>query len=219
MTNLVGEPARKRTASRVLLSLVMVVLGVMGLDRIRDALPSLGNPFSSHTVDRSGPAVLHALEDVSLYNAATANYSVIIDSEKDTRWVPSVISGERAVFVAAGSVPASVDFSALGADNVVVTDERVVVSLPAVRLGQARIDPGASRVVSRDRGLLNRLGSVFSDTPTSEKPLYLEAQRRLSAAAKADPALSSRARANTTRMLRELLAPLGFTQVQVRFTR
>lgn len=219
VTNLVGDmPARPRSASRVVVALAMIVLGVVGLDRLRDALPSLGNPFSTHTIDRSAPVVLHALEDVSRYNAATANYSVVIDSEKDTRWVPSVISGERAVFVAAGSVAATVDFSSLDAGHVLLNGGHVTVSLPAVTLSHPRIDPAASRVVSRDRGLMNRLGSVFSDSPTGERGLYLLAERRLASSAATDRALTTRAEQNTTRMLRALLTPLGFDKVDVTFT-
>ena len=71
-------------------------------------------------------------------------------------------------------------------------------------------------VVSRDRGLLDRLGSVFSDTPTGERELQLAAQEKMKAATAASD-LSGRAEQNTRKMLETLLGSLGFTSVTVTF--
>jgi hypothetical protein len=64
--------------------------------------------------------------------------------------------------------------------------------------------------------LLDRLAGLFTDTPTSERPLYRLAERRLERAAQ-DSGLVDLANGNTEAMLRSLLTSLGFTDVTVTF--
>jgi hypothetical protein len=92
----------------------------------------------------------------------------------------------------------------------------VTVTLPEPTLGRAVIDMRASRVASHDRGLLNRVGSLFSENPNSERRFYELAQKKLGAAAR-DSSLIERAKTNTSQMLRGLLHKLGYTDVQVNF--
>lgn len=212
-----GVPGRRRAGGRIVVIGAVALVGVLGLQRLSELLPDLGNPFGSTAVDRSEPAVLRALEDASRFHAATANYSVVVDVEDDVRYVPAFLAGERAVFVAVGSVPVTVDLAALGAGNVTVDGDDVLVRLPEPVVGDAAIDADRSRVASRDRGVLDRLGSVFSDTPTGDRRLYLAAERQLEAAAAADDSLAERARVNTKAMLGDLLEPLGFDVVGVEF--
>ncbi len=196
----------------------MVAALMVGAGRIGDLLPSLPNPFGSETVDRTQPAILQSLEDLSRYEAARANFEVIVDSEKDARFIPSVIRGERTLFVGAGSVEATVDFSGLDEGSIRVSEDRrsVEVTVPAPTLSEPRVDPDRSRVVSRDRGVLDRVGSMFSDSPTSDRPLYLAAEKKMRAAAGSSD-LQARAEDNTRRMLDSTLRALGFTSVTVTF--
>ena len=195
----------------------MLALSVVDLGSL---LPSLGNPFASEQVDRSGPPLLEAIEDLSEYKAATGHFESIVDVEDDTRFVPSFISGERTVFVASGTVDATVDFSALpeGAIEVSPDGRSVVVTVPPAALSEPRIDSERSRVVARDRGVLDRVGSVFSDSPTSERELYLLAEDKLAAAAQGSD-LRERAETNTRRMLTGMLGSLGYDDVTVTFER
>lgn len=198
----------------------LVVMGVVaGMGRLGFHLPALPNPFSTKTVDRTQPALLKSLEDLSRYQAATANFQVIVDTEKDARYLPSVIKGERTVFVAAGSTDAFVDFSKLDERSIQVSEDRrsATIVLPEPSLSQPVVDPEQSRVATRERGLLDRIGSVFSDSPTSERPLYLAAQAKMQQAADQSD-LRKRAEDNTTKMLQGMLRSLGFTDVTVSFT-
>lgn len=217
MPALVPSRSFRRRPPRALATVLIATLALLGLGRLQDLLPQLSNPFSSSTVDRSAPVVLAALADVAEFKAATASYSVVIDVEKDTRFIPSFVKGERTVFLATGSVDAAVDFSTLGADRVEVDNGTVTLRLPEAELDRARIDPRESRVVSRDRGVIDRVGSIFSDSPTSERSLYLQAESKLDRAASSDPEIRLRAEQNTQRMLERLLTPLGFEQVEVVF--
>jgi len=214
-------PERGRgPGTRVLLALVLVAAVVAGAALLGhwSPWPSLRNPFSTRSVDRSPPVVLKAIEDLHVYKAASGNYQLLVDLEKDTKYLPSFVKGERTLFVAVGSVDAEVDFSGIEKGAIKVSDDRrrVSITLPHARLTKARIDPDASYVVSRERGVLDRLGSVLSDNPTSERELYQLAARKLGAAA-VQSGLVARAEANTRAMLEGMLHSLGFTTVTVTF--
>lgn len=179
------------------------------------ALPSL-NPFGSETIDRSQPAVLRSIEKLSEYRAATANLEVIVDVERDVKLLPSFIKGEKVLFVAGGTVDAVVSFE----DPGVEVDEgrrSATITLPPPGLSEARIDLERSRVYDRDRGLLDRVESVFEDSPTSDQELIALAETKLEEAAAEDASLGAAAERNTRQMLEGLLTGLGFESVTVRF--
>jgi hypothetical protein len=204
-------------AARVVAVVLAVLLGWVGVHHLGDLIPGFGNPFATKKVDRTGPAVLKALDDLHEYRAATGSYQVMVDIEKDARYIPSFLPGERTLFLAQGAVDAGVDFSGLGPGAVTVNpDHSVTVSLPHATLSKPVLDTDASHVVDRDRGLLDRLGSVFSDSPTGEQALYAAAEPKLRAAADAS-GLIARADQNTSQMLQKFLAGLGFDKVSVVF--
>ncbi len=211
---------RDRRLRSVALTAVVLVLLAIGLQSVNlPSLPSLSNPFGTKTVDRSGPVLLLKLTDLARFQAATGSFQVIIDDEKDVPNVPSLVAGERTLFVAQGSVDAYVDFTGIGKDAVTVSADgkRVDIALPPAALSDARVDPELSRVYSRERGVLDRLGGVFSDNPTSERELYLAAEKKFGEAAKAG-GLQKRAEDNTRSMLTGLLGTLGYTDVNVEFS-
>ena len=195
----------------VVLALILVPGWLFGL------LPSFPNPFAEETIDRSQPAVLRSIRDLREFRAATGNFQVIVDIERDTA-LPAAILGERTLFLAVGSVDATVDFGALGSENVVVSDDRrrATITLPAPTLSRPRLDLRRSHVYDRDRGVLNRIGDVFSEGD-DQREIYVAAERKLTEAAGRTPGIRSRAKVNTRAMLRTLLRSLGFTRVTVRF--
>lgn len=200
----------------IVLGAVLAVVALTVAGKV-DLVPSLPNPFATRTIDRSQPPFLESLEDISRFEAASANFQVMVDNEKDTRFVPSIIKGERTVYLASGSVAATVDFGALDRGSVqILPDGSVTIQLPAPVLSEPRVDPSRSRVVSRDRGLLDRVGSIFSDNPTSERELNLAAQDKMASAAAASD-LRTRAEQNTRAMLEGLLRSLGYDDVTVTF--
>jgi hypothetical protein len=201
-------------AAALLVLVLWIAFGGLG-----GCVPHFGNPFRTETVDRSSPVVLKSIENLRRFQAATGHYEVIVDLEKDTRFVPAVVRGERVLFVAVGNVDAGVDFRNLDEDAVDVSNGRrtVVLELPHAEIFSARIDPEQSYVYDRDRGLVDRVASIFQDNPTSERDLYRAGEEKLRAAAEENPSLLARAELNTRRMLRGLLEALGFTDVTIRF--
>jgi hypothetical protein len=208
---------QRRRLGIPLLVLGVAVLFVVGLLAVSAWLPSLVNPFDTLRVDRTQPAVLLALDDLSEYHAATGHFQVIVDVERDSQ-LPAFLQGERTLFVAGGTVDAVVDFDRLGAEDVRVSADRraVELNLPGPRLSDPRVDPQRSYVYTRQRGLLDRVGGAFSDNPTTDRELYLLAEEKLAAAA-AETELAQRAEANTRDMLETMFAALGFETVRVTF--
>jgi hypothetical protein len=211
---------RPRLPLRLVVGVVVLLAALLAVSRLTDLRlwPSLPNPFASREVDRSQPVLLKAIVDLKVYKAASGNFQVLVDLEESARGVPLLIKGERTLFVAAGTVDAEVDFSTIdrGAIEVSADGRSARVTLPRAHLTRARIDPDRSYVFSRERGLLDRLGSVLSDNPTSERRLYQLAEDRLEAAA-TESGLVERAEQNTRAMLESMLRSLGYRDVTVTF--
>jgi hypothetical protein len=201
------------SALAVLLVAVMVAALFVAIGSITGLLD-----FGSKTIDRSQPPLLIQLSDLAEYRAASANFEVIVDLEKDTKYLPDFLSGQRAVMVAAGDVDAKVDFGALTSDKIVVSEDRrsVTVTLPAPVLTEVRIDNSRTYVASRNRGLFDRVAGAFSGNPVDDQKLYAAAENKLREAA-AQTALIDKAQTNTRAMLESLLHSLGFTNVTVVF--
>ncbi|MGA4856353.1 DUF4230 domain-containing protein [Streptomyces koyangensis] len=181
-----------------------------------DLVPGLDDVFGSETKDRTGPAVLKSIRDMSSYQAASGNFQVVVDLEKDTKYVPDAIKGTRTLFVGAGTVGASVDLGGIGDDAVTVNEERTraEIRLPHAKLGKPALDADRSYTVSKQRGLLDRLGDFISDNPGSEQAVNKLAVQHIGDAAK-ESGLVARAERNTTGMLEGLLTSLGFEEVTV----
>ncbi|HKA68525.1 MAG TPA: DUF4230 domain-containing protein [Actinomycetes bacterium] len=212
------RPDRRIPGGRLAAGLAILVLLFLFVGQVLDILPRLGNPFSERTVDRSQPVLLQSIQDLSQYEAATGNFQVIIDLEKDARFIPAIIRGERTLFVAAGSVDVSVDFSTLQAGAIEVSEDRdsVRIVLPRPQLERANVDTDRSYVYSQQRGLLDRIGSVFSSNPSNQQQLYVLGAERIQAAA-AESGLVERAETNTRAMLTGMLQSLGFRTIDVEF--
>ncbi|MFP5578604.1 MAG: DUF4230 domain-containing protein [Acidimicrobiia bacterium] len=205
-----------KTALRTIVAATTAVV-VLALGAAVLGFPSFGNPFASETVVRDHAAVLQSLEEIAELRAATGEYQVVVDVEDETRFIPGFIKGERTTFLAQGSVDALVDLGQLDEDSVIVADDgSVTVVLPPAVLAGPVLDHEASGVLDRDRGVLDRVGGVFSDAPTSDKGLYREAERRLAEAA-ADSDLLATGQANAAATVEELLRAAGIERVRVIF--
>ena len=176
------------------------------------------DPFGSKMVDRTGPALLQAVTGLHDYHAATGTFEVIVDVEKDAKFLPSAIRGEHTTLMAHGTVDAGVDLSSLDPTAILVdkTTSTVTLTLPRARLYKAQIDLSKSHVIDHKRGLLDRLGSTFGGAPTSDRAIFRLAETKLAAAARSS-SIRGTAEANTRSMLVQLVTGLGFEHVTVRF--
>jgi Protein of unknown function (DUF4230) len=201
-----------------------LALGALGLAMLMAGGPLLSmltdrfNPLAVKTIDRTGPTLLTAISDMHTYQAASGEFQVMVDIEKDAKWLPSAIRGERVVLLAQGSVDAGVDLGSIGPRSI-VTDSAtgaITVTIPHATLGSAHVNLKSSTIVRHDRGLFDRIGSTFGDTSQTDNKAFVLAESKLHKAA-IESALLAKAEANTAAMLRQLIAGLGHPNVTIHF--
>jgi hypothetical protein len=209
---------RTRTAGRGSALLTAVILGVLVVGAVVVAGSVWKMPFTTSVEDHSAPPVLLDLRNLADYHAAQAQFEVVVDQEKDVKWVPQFIAGERAQYIAVGTVDAVIDFTSLpdGAVTVSADGTSATIVLPPPTLVEPVLDLETSHVMNRDRGVINRVSGVFTDNPTSDQPLMQAATEKMATAASRTD-LRERAQENTANMLRGLLTGLGFETVDIRF--
>ncbi len=209
---------RRRPSLLGLLALAGVALLVFVGVGFANGWLGLDHLFSTRTTDRSAPVILHKLNNLSSYQAASATLSVTVDEEKDISILPQFLAGSRVIYSGYGTVDAAVNLGALDAAHVAHRpDGTLVVTLPHARLQGAQLDARHSHVMNRDRGLLDRLGGIFVDNPTSDHALEQAAVTKMNAAARKTN-LVARAEHNTTTMIQRLGAAAGVDHIDVRFS-
>jgi hypothetical protein len=209
------RPNRRRGLWPALLLAVVVTVIVLAA-QVLHLVPGWLNPFGEQTKDRSSPVVLKSIRDLSRYTAATGDYQVVVDLEKDAKFLPSAVRGQRTLFVGNGNVNAYVDFSKLASGAVTIDKNRTTatIKLPHARLEPTNLDPKKSYVFATQRGIFDRIGEFFSGNPNDQQQLYVLATQKIQDAAQ-QSGLLERADQNTKRMLENLLKALGFTTVTV----
>ena len=193
----------------VVVAALFIVAGYVGFNLL---------PFGTETKDHSPPPILQELRELADFHGAQAEFEVIVDSEEDVRFMPQFLAGERVQFVAIGTVDAVVDLSTLSSEAIRFDEETnsVTVLLPAPKIDGPVIDHEQSHVMNRDRGLFNRLGGLFSDSPTGERDLYLAAESKMSDAA-ARTGLVAMAEKTTAQLLEDMILNMGVDDADVRF--
>ncbi|MFJ9942915.1 DUF4230 domain-containing protein [Streptomyces erythrochromogenes] len=208
---------RRPMWGRIAAGVVVVVVLIALVERF-SLVPGFGGLFGEDTRDRSGPALLKSVQDMDRYEAAVGNFQVVVDLEKDAAFLPDAIRGTRTLYVGAGTVSGYVDMGGLDERSVTVNEDRTAASirLPHAELGTAALDPNRSYAVSKQRGLLDRIGDLFSDNPAGEQAVQKLAAQHIDEAARTG-GLAERAEKNTTSMLEGLLRSLGFREVTITY--
>jgi Protein of unknown function (DUF4230) len=213
-----GRPRRRRSRAKLIAAVAAVAIALPVGAQVMGAFPALSDTFEQQTVDRGPAPLLVALADIAEFHAATGSFQVLVDLERDTPHIPALISGERTSLFATGHVNAVVDLSGLAPERVTVSADRraVTFALPAPRLTPVTLDPAATRIVGRERGLVERLAGVVASNPVDDEELYQLAAQRIDDAARQSD-LTTRAQANTNQMLTSLARSLGYEEVTVTF--
>jgi len=202
----------------VVAAAIAVLLVVVTVVQVRNFVQGIGQSVSGKTIDRSGPAVLQSVRDLARYEAATGNFQVIVDLEKDAAFLPTPIVGQRTLFVAVGSVNAYVDFSGLGKEAITVSADRQALDLrlPHAALDKPNLDHQRSYVFAEERGIVDRVRAFFDQAPNEQAELYQVAEKKIAEAA-TQSRLTDRAEANARMMLRDMLRTLGYRQVTITY--
>jgi hypothetical protein len=176
------------------------------------------NPFTTSQVDHSTEPVLLGLRDLARFVAAEAEYEVLVDLERDVKYLPGWLAGSRLVLVVNGSVESYVDFSDLDPRAIEVSDDgaAVTVTVSEPELAAPRVDLASSHALSEDRGLVDRVGDLFESNSDARQEALAQGSEKIAAAAE-ESELTGRARENTTKTLEALIGSLGYDTVTVRF--
>lgn len=171
------------------------------------------NPFRSGQIDRSQPALLKSVKDISQYHAAVGNFDVVLDIDDDVAGMPNIIAGRRTLYVAAGSVNAYVDLAGLADQDLTLSPDgkSVSVRLPEPQLDKPNLDPDRTYMFMQERGVFDRIADAVE--PPQQAQFYKLAETKLVAAAE-ESELRKRAAENTKTMLAGVFVSLG---IQVTF--
>ncbi|MEO7557378.1 MAG: DUF4230 domain-containing protein [Acidimicrobiales bacterium] len=207
-----------RSGIKLAVAALLIVALLPAALALSNLVSGLSNPFATTRQEKVQPAVLQSLQDLADYHAASANLQSVVEVSNNADYVPSFIVGDDAKLLAVGSVDAVVDFSNLGSTAVVVAPDgkSLTVTLPAPHLADPKVDLDNSQILSHSRGLLNRVGGIFSEDPTPDAGLYqLGSQALADAATQTD--VVARAETNTTAMLTGMFQSAGFKKVTVAY--
>jgi hypothetical protein len=208
---------RSRGVSLLVTVVAIGLLALAALVVLRLAGLAITNPFSETTHENPNAVVLAELRDQSRYVAASGRFQTVIDSEQDADYLPDALKGSREVFIAEGDVDGSVDLSGLTENDIKISDDGQVltVHVPPAQLAKPRLDTNATRLVSRERGLLDRVGdAIGGGDPTNQQALYQRAEAKITDAARQSE-LAKRTEENTETFLRSLFSGLGYKDVRV----
>jgi len=171
------------------------------------------NLFQSRQIDRSQPALLKSVQDISQYHAAVGNFEEVLDIEDDVPGIPDVIAGRRTLFVAAGTVNAYVDLAGLAEEDLTLSEDgkSVTVRLPQPQLDKPNLDQDRSYMFSQDRGVFDSIADAMAAPQQAQ--FYKLAEAKLASGAE-ESGLREQAAENTKAMLTGMLGRFG---IQVTF--
>jgi len=177
------------------------------------------SPFAHTTHEKADGVSLDQVRDLAAFDAATGRFQTIVDQQQTTKLLPAWVSGSDVVLAATGDVDATVDFSHLSSTALQRSADghQVTVHLPAPVLGTPKLDPTQTRVLARQRGVLDRVGDAMGDgNPVAQDQLQQRAAAKISQAATQSD-LTARAKENTSAFVQHLLTGGPVTHVTVVF--
>jgi Protein of unknown function (DUF4230) len=216
MTESVFKSVRRTTA--IIALVIAAALGAVIVTGIWKAVGAFKSPLATKRVDRTTPALMLALTDMARIEGSSGSFQVVVDIQDEAKYVPKALKGERIIYLAQGTASGTVDLAKLSS-NSITTDETaktVTIVVPHAEVSNLRIDLTKSKVLSHDRGLLDRIGGAVGEAPPMHPDLVKRAEQELKKIA-AESELRMRAEENTKTLLTRIATGLGYTKVTVEF--
>lgn len=154
------------------------------------------------------PAIVQRIQRLQRLESVKYTLEKVVTGERESRFLPQSIAGERLLMIVRGEVFAGVDLGKLKSSDVQVNGKEVRITLPHSEIFSTRIDNNQTRVYSRETGLL-----VPAD-PNLESEVRAEAERELLQSALVDGILTT-ASTNARGTVTALVQALGFTDVNL----
>jgi len=158
--------------------------------------------------DMDQPAIVQRIQRLQRLESVKYTLEKVVTGEKQSRFLPQSLAGERLLMIVRGEVFAGVDLGKLQSSDVHVNGKQVSITLPHAEIFSTRLDNNQTKVYSRETGLL-----VPAD-PNLESEVRAEAERQLLQGALTDGILNN-ATANARATVATLVQALGFNDVEV----
>jgi hypothetical protein len=170
----------------------------------------LQSTFGDVRLGMDQPAIVERIQRLQRLESVKYTLEKIVTGERQSRFLPQSLAGERILLIVHGEVFAGVDLGKLKASDVHVEGKQVKITLPHAEIFSTRLDNNQTRVYSRETGLL-----VQAD-PNLESEVRAEAERQIQQAALADGILEN-ASTNARATVVALVQALGFSDVEVNY--
>lgn len=186
------------------------------------------DPFGWFAAPEETPAVageptLIAIKETAELKAATGTYSVPveIDVEKTglRQRLPDFVDQEKIIAIYQADVDATIDLRGLAADSIDADPQTrtITVRVPQPTLSRPAFDPENSRIISHDRGALQRVEDAFGESSLAVKEqLDAAAVEAVDKAARQSD-LPQAARDNGTRFLTLLCQRMGYENITIEY--
>lgn len=158
--------------------------------------------------DMDQAAIVQRIQRLQRLESVKYTLEKVVTGEKQSRFLPQSLAGERLLMIVRGEVFAGVDLGKLQSSDVHVNGKQVRITLPHAEIFSTRLDNNQTKVYSRETGLL-----VPAD-PNLESEVRAEAERQLLQGALTDGILNN-ATANARATVTTLVQALGFNDVEV----
>lgn len=160
-------------------------------------------------IDTSRPTVVRQIQQLQRLETTVFGLDKIVSGERESRFLPSFLAGERLLLIVFGEVTAGVDLNRLDAADVVVSGRTIRMKIPQPEIFATRLDNERTRVYSRETGLFTRVD------PQLESDVRREAERQVRQAA-IDNGILQVAAGNARATMTSFLHGLGFDPVEIR---
>lgn len=207
-----AEPVASHSPARGTLGRLLLVAAVVcGLALAVFVVRGL-TPEPTHSV-RSSETIVTAVRSLARLETASMRLQKVVDlQDQQSRLWGTVVAKDAILLIATADVRAGVDLAGLGPDSVKVDEVRraVVLTLPRAEVFSVALNSQDTYVYSRTTEVLAR------HNPQLETRARNLAEEMLGRSAKESDIVQT-AEQNAERVVRALLLPLGFAEVEVRW--
>lgn len=209
---------RRYRLSVAAVALLLVALVIRSLDPFGWFAPAVQEEPAV-----AGEPTLIAIRETAELKAATGTYSVPVEIDLEQtglrQRLPDFLTQEKIIAIYQADVDATIDLRGLTADSIDADPQTRTITLrvPPPELSRPAIDPENSRIVSHDRGALQRVEDAFGESSLAVKEqLDAAAVEAIDMAARQSD-LPQTARANGIQFLTLLCERMGYDHITIEY--
>ncbi len=125
-------------------------------DRVLNTLTSLFNPQAPNPEIAHSAVVLQQIKGVQELTTTVYTMETVVPTSADrTLGKDWVIATTKLLYLARGEVKAGIDLGKLEQEDILVSKDKIAITLPSSQILDSKIDVNASHIYHYDRGFLN----------------------------------------------------------------